>query len=751
MAGDGWVMDIIWHTLLLGGDAMGGIWSSWSTEILLGLSFVAQLVLTVTAGFRWRGAGSRMRCVIWFSYVSADYVATTALGNLSISRTAGSRRLAAFWAPFFLLHLGGPDSVTAYELEDNQLSARHVLELVLRVAGAVYIVYKSTSGSWALIPASWLMLFVGVAKYAEKTMELRRANLANVRRTVERERRLQRRRSRTTKANLSFAGDDDEGGLLMKAHTLFPICKNSMVDSSVETASNTDDAAIVHAKETLIREENYKNVFRVMEMELSLMYDFLYTKAAVIHTWHGYAIRAVSPVFTAVSLVLVELSNVAGHHRRSDVVITRVLLVATFLLETLSLLRALASSWTGFWLDRELRPVWGCGWIRHEVLCRSRWTWLRRQVASIGRLAGAKDHRRWCGKMGQLSVLQLIITGSASEQEDRSWDKECETYSKEKTIVVPQDVKELFFRRLLGQLIDLRKRMKADTGTETELRTMVANMRSKRGQLTLQNYDLWNQLRWSLGDELQLGILTWHIATDIYLSQSVKAIVAAVEDDAVLARWLTGIRTLSNYMMHLLAVRPDMLPGLVTRKLFELTCDDLARVWSKHQTSTSVGAAGGDDLESSSSSPRNICRLRDLWRVSPKTIEQQNKLAGMLIKQWEWDRKHESGAVELNKYLSRGIELAKKLLHLESSNSIDKVLQVILEVWVEMLFYAGYRCSKESHAKQLSQGGELTTIVWLMAEHVGLFLVNKTSKGAEEDYWNTRKRRYSRQPASQNV
>ncbi|KAF2932756.1 hypothetical protein DAI22_04g023000 [Oryza sativa Japonica Group] len=737
MAGDGWVMDIIWHTLLLGGDAMGGIWSSWSTEILLGLSFVAQLVLTVTAGFRWRGAGSRMRCVIWFSYVSADYVATTALGNLSISRTAGSRRLAAFWAPFFLLHLGGPDSVTAYELEDNQLSARHVLELILRVAGAVYIVYKSTSGSWALIPASWLMLFVGVAKYAEKTMALRRANLANVRRTVERERRLQRRRSRTTKANLSFAGDDDEGGLLMKAHTLFPICKNSMVDSSVETASNTDDAAIVHAKETLFREENYKNVFRVMEMELSLMYDFLYTKAAVIHTWHGYAIRAVSPVFTAVSLVLVELSNVAGHHRRSDVVITRVLLVATFLLETLSLLRALASFGVvvGFAM-KFYAEAGGPGCV----------------VASIGRLAGAKDHRRWCGKMGQLSVLQLIITGSASEQEDRSWDKECETYSKEKTIVVPQDVKELFFRRLLGQLIDLRKRMKADTGTETELRTMVANMRSKRGQLTLQNYDLWNQLRWSLGDELQLGILTWHIATDIYLSQSVKAIVAAVEDDAVLARWLMGIRTLSNYMMHLLAVRPDMLPGLVTRKLFELTCDDLARVWSKHQTSTSVGAAGGDDLESSSSSPRNICRLRDLWRVSPKTIEQQNKLAGMLIKQWEWDRKQESGAVELNKYLSRGIELAKKLLHLEvSRKDIDKVLQVILEVWVEMLFYAGYRCSKESHAKQLSQGGELTTIVWLMAEHVGLFLVNKTSKGAEEDYWNTRKRRYSRQPASQNV
>ncbi|KAB8094794.1 hypothetical protein EE612_022137, partial [Oryza sativa] len=34
------------------------------------------------------------------------------------------RRLVAFWAPFFLLHLGGPDSITAYELEDNQLVTR---------------------------------------------------------------------------------------------------------------------------------------------------------------------------------------------------------------------------------------------------------------------------------------------------------------------------------------------------------------------------------------------------------------------------------------------------------------------------------------------------------------------------------------------------------------------------------------------------------------------------------------------------
>ena len=33
--------------------------------------------------------------------------------------------LTAFWAPFLLLHLGGPDSITAYALEDNELWLWH--------------------------------------------------------------------------------------------------------------------------------------------------------------------------------------------------------------------------------------------------------------------------------------------------------------------------------------------------------------------------------------------------------------------------------------------------------------------------------------------------------------------------------------------------------------------------------------------------------------------------------------------------
>uniref|UniRef100_A0A0D3FSF1 DUF4220 domain-containing protein n=1 Tax=Oryza barthii TaxID=65489 RepID=A0A0D3FSF1_9ORYZ len=690
MAGDGrWVMDIIWHTLLLGGDAVGNLWSSWSMEILLGVSFAAQLVLTVTAGFRWRSASAALRRVIWLFYVGADFVATTALGHLSVSGTAGKRRLVAFWAPFFLLHLGGPDSITAYELEDNQLSARYVLELVLRVAGAVYIVYKSTSGSRALISASWLMLFVGMAKYAEKTMALRRANLASVRSAVERERRRQRHRTEgggRRPPKLVFAGDDDDGALVMKAHALFHICKNSMVDSSVETASNTyDAAAAADTKETLFQLE-WPQLFRVMEMELSLMYDFLYTKAAVIYTWHGYAIRAVSPVFTAVSMVLVELSNAPGHHRRSDVVITRLLLVATFLLETASLLRAVGSSWTGFLLHRGLRH----GWIRHEALCASRWLRFHHAMASIGRIANSQAHRKWCGKMGQLSVLQLI-TGSGRErrQDDRSWDKECARYSEKNTMVIPAEVKEVVFRRVRQQLLDLRARMNREAA-DMDLRKMAANLRTKRGQLALQGRNLLGELRWSLGDELQLGILTWHVATEIYLLLS--------REDRRRRRSTAGE-------------------------------DD-------QDAAAAAAATGG-------SAPRKFFRLR---RVSPRISDmrswEEEELAKMLIDQWRRGRDDDTGGggggVALNKYLSRGVELAVKLLDLEREGKADMV-QVILEVWVDMVFYASYRCSKEAHAKQLSQGGELTTVLWLVAEHVGLFLVGKTGRGVEEDNWRRRK------------
>ena len=37
----------------------------------------------------------------------------------------------AFWAAFLLVHMGGPDIITAFSLEDNSLWLRHIVGLIV--------------------------------------------------------------------------------------------------------------------------------------------------------------------------------------------------------------------------------------------------------------------------------------------------------------------------------------------------------------------------------------------------------------------------------------------------------------------------------------------------------------------------------------------------------------------------------------------------------------------------------------------
>jgi hypothetical protein len=69
--------------------------------------------------------------------------------------------------------------------------------------------------------------------------------------------------------------------------------------------------------------------------------------------------------------------------------------------------------------------------------------------------------------------------------------------------------------------------------------------------------------------------------------------------------------------------------------------------------------------------------------------------------------------------MPRGIEgplLAAELLRMDSESMLD----MIFRVWLEMMWYAADHCSRDSHARQLNNGGEFLTVVWLLIEHVRL-------------------------------
>jgi len=79
------------------------------------------------------------------------------------------------------------------------------------------------------------------------------------------------------------------------------------------------------------------------------------------------------------------------------------------------------------------------------------------------------------------------------------------------------------------------------------------------------------------------------------------------------------------------------------------------------------------------------------------------------------------GAVQRWSYetfrLTYSARVADELLRYEKEHGTRESLELLLEMWTDMLVYEGNRCSRESHAKKLSSGGELTTIAWLMLEH----------------------------------
>ncbi|KAK4591338.1 hypothetical protein RGQ29_021513 [Quercus rubra] len=123
------------------------LWSLLEIRVLVLFSLGLQSILTFTGNMRKNSASKKLSTLLWLTYLSAEWAVTVSLSVLS--NNAGNSVnhsvnpdlvITAFWAPFLHLHLGGPDTITAYSLEDNELWRRHALTLVTQVTTTVYVV-----------------------------------------------------------------------------------------------------------------------------------------------------------------------------------------------------------------------------------------------------------------------------------------------------------------------------------------------------------------------------------------------------------------------------------------------------------------------------------------------------------------------------------------------------------------------------------------------------------------------------------
>ncbi|KAM0886100.1 hypothetical protein ACQ4PT_029924 [Festuca glaucescens] len=223
------------------------IWREWEIQILVLLSFTLQVFLLAFARIRRRKGSAVLRILLWLAYLMSDSTAIYTLGHLSLrTRSSGSSEkhyLMAFWAPFLLLHLGGPDTITAYALEDNQLWLRHLLTLAVQVLGAAYVLYQlyvpSTDGT-LVMAASVLMVVTGLIKYGERTWSLKCANIDSIRKALDigicdpdsdGRRRLYDGRGRR---------ELDAEEVLLGAHYTFNVCKSLFADSLTTSVPEHD-------------------------------------------------------------------------------------------------------------------------------------------------------------------------------------------------------------------------------------------------------------------------------------------------------------------------------------------------------------------------------------------------------------------------------------------------------------------------------------------------------------------------------
>ncbi|EEE60550.1 hypothetical protein OsJ_13900 [Oryza sativa Japonica Group] len=645
-----------------------GLGNEWAVQALVLFSFTLQVTLLSLAWIRRHSIATMPKLVLWVAYQLADSTALFTLGHMAISsRSREEQPLMAFWAPFLILHLGGQDNITAYSFEDNRLWLRHLQTLVVQVMGASYVLYKYMPGKETLVMAAAVLIFVvGILKYGERIWALREATFDNIARCLDQQEDYASAREREGDDLLQHVlqgrSSMDEENVLIGAHGLLDICRGLFIGSRGGRRG--------YLRHVLLSFQMYGRLDKLMELELSLMYDILYTKATVIHTWIGCCIRVIALAATVTATFLFLLSSKHGHSRK-DLAVTYVLLAGALLLEMISMVRAVFSTWTVVFLYK------------------LKWYWLYGEVLSIRRVFRVATHRRHVllsfqmyGRLDKLMELELSLMYDILYTKAtviHTWIGCCI-----RVIALAATVTATFLFLLSSKHGHSRKDLAVTYVllAGALLLEMISMVRAVFSTWTVVFlYKL--KWYWLYGEVLSIRRV-FRVATHRRWSgtvgqhnflwasaNAVDASAAAEAKEEPPASEPTGyycLDTMDRCCCHRTKLS-DSTKEQIMRKILEM-----------HENRQEIGSQPGDLF---------------VWALRRGLHDHLN-------------------SDDPPAQYDTGVRLAAVLYH-----RLDR-LDIIFGVWVEMLSYVACNCSRESHARQLSSGGELVTIVWLMARLVDM-------------------------------
>ncbi|CAN6334084.1 unnamed protein product [Urochloa humidicola] len=653
-------------------------------------SLSLQAVLFFLSGFRKRHSSTVLRVLLWLAYLSADSLAVYVLGRLAIR--GGGNPFALFWAPFLLLHLGGQETMTAFSMEDNALWKRHLLSFATQVPMVIYVVTKQLRGEDRRLVAPMVLVFAsGTAKYAERIWALRRAGSV-----------IPGSSSSSSSNRVSRASDDAIWdtqeyykmlGLVVsnKQETNFEVILNVAAEyfkTSLHFFMGTTPSIsllpdnineIENAVQGLKSSENILHMaYKMAEINLSLIYDYLYTKFGTRHFHMPPGCIAYNRI-VPLSLTLVALGlfirAITGpmEHDAADIIISYILLVGAIVLETCSIFMSFISSCWAY------RTIMSCP--LKCPLCRK----FPRGIAlmlSIARLLHPENRQVWSGKLVQYSLIRKCIY---DKQESGLFRRVMRWVGIDDQALIHLSVAPELKKLVLYKLLDIAT---TPRGKEWDIskfhgqwaQWLVETMHDQHQSAARQVLQVSNIQRM----EFVASALLWHVVTDILLSTDDAASSSGNERldgasssgndvDAVLRLRGSAIH-LSDYIMYLVA---------------------------------HCGAIDGSD--------GHYAVVRAHREVSRWILMRGGCDRGNVIKEiYDEDRSffHE----DYYPLLDRGRRVASDMHQIGQRDRWE----LLATVQIEMLCYIAYNCGAAFHTKHLTTGGEFVTHVKMLLFMLGV-------------------------------
>ncbi|GLT31402.1 hypothetical protein SLA2020_061430 [Shorea laevis] len=567
--------------------------------------------------------------ILWFAYQSKEWVTIAALNKLINPKEAmatlrnkffkhhaafnfGEENfttdlLASFCAPLLILHLGGPDTITAYSFHDIQLWTRHLLTLVVQSFLAFFVIFFSINPPLSLV-ISIPLYFVGVGKFIERILCLKAADSMKTKRLISIFKNpdhlshplLENQESKIVLLGyaLFFAMRPDVNDYL--SHKEYPLSFKVRIQTYLRETNHQVKLILQELleRDELRRSTSHLTHFDIAVVELGFIFDVVYTKAAFIYSRKGCILRLTSLTLSTgilvffLTLIMVDPSAVIN----ADIFITFCLLVGAVALDICVVFSILCSDWSVI--------------LMHDnYLVRRILQYVLQYFPCL-----LPQQKRWLAKMGQFDLLGYC------------WNSRKATAYKFLQEYFSSDILENWHRSKYTSFVEVPSYLKPKEVYGRRLDSFFSgdSFEATRGEKTLDElregiFDIRLDLEWSIKVDFDASIIAWHLATNICFHQDYHPNNAPNEA-------MKSSKYLSDYMMYLLAIRPAMLlPDNCRSFWLDRALDELRDLVSK---SSNKNAAFNS-------------LLLDLPEFSPQTaMENLPKYAGYL-------------ATKLNQYTNR--------------------------------------------------------------------------------------------------